>query len=381
MLRTNLKIRNLDVCSKETDNRFSRRLNISALTILLFFTCSIFSFAQTGTGQPRIMPAPTPVPTTPLPHPSTAPRTRPTPKPPARVWTRPAKRVHNESDIPAEKSIAVDSRVNVSLCISEGNVKINGWERNEIRAFVDGGSEVGFKILQKKNQNPVWVMVLGFDPKKTTEAGIDECLSGDDIEIDVPRGATVNLKGRETEVNIFSVNRVKVENIAGDIRLSGIGQGIEAKTYEGSVTVENSRGAINLVSTNGNILALDAEAGEIGDVFSAKTSSGVITLQQIAHRQIEAGSNSGSIRFTGEFATGGRYVFGTTNGSISLMVPGDSSCKIRASYGGAFHSDIPLNDVVNNAASQVKTLTGNLGSGEASVNLTTFSGTIRIRKK
>jgi DUF4097 and DUF4098 domain-containing protein YvlB len=294
---------------------------------------------------------------------------------------RPSKKVYNQSDVPAEKSMAVDNRVNISLCVSEGNVKINGWQRNEIRAFVDGGSEVGFKILQKKNQNPVWVMVLGFDPQKTTEAGVDECLSGEDIEIDVPRGATVNLKGRETRVNIFSVNKVKIENVAGDIRLNGIAQGIEATTYEGSVTVENSSGAMKLTSTNGNIVALDAEAGDIGDAFSAKTRSGLITLQQIAHQQIEAGSNSGSIRFTGEFAMGGRYVFGTTNGSINLMVPVDSSCKITASYGGAFHSEIPLRDVINNSASQVKTLTGNLGTGEATVNLTTFSGAIRIRKK
>jgi hypothetical protein len=63
------------------------------------------------------------------------------------------------------------------------------------------------------------------------------------------------------------------------------------------------------------------------------------------------------------------------------MVPVDSSCKITASYGGAFHSEIPLRDVINNSASQVKTLTGNLGTGEATVNLTTFSGAIRIRKK
>jgi hypothetical protein len=289
--------------------------------------------------------------------------------------------VHNESDAPAEKSIATDAKVNISLCVSEGNVKISGWERNEIRAFVDGGSEVGFKVLQKKNQNPVWVMVLGFDPQKTNQPGVDECLSGDVIELDVPRGAVINLKGRETEITVEDVNKAKVENVGGDIRLNRIEQGIAAKTYEGSVTVENSGGSMSLISTTGNIVALDTQAEDIGDTFLAKTSSGVITLQQVAHRQIEAGSNSGSIKFTGDFTSGGQYTFGTTNGSISLTIPAESSCKIKASYGGIFQSDIPLKDVSNNVSTQIKNLTGIFGSGDARVNLTTFSGAIRIRKK
>ncbi len=40
----------------------------------------------------------------------------------------------------AEKSIAVDAKVNIKICVAEGNLKINGWERNEIRAYVAGGS-------------------------------------------------------------------------------------------------------------------------------------------------------------------------------------------------------------------------------------------------
>ena len=57
-------------------------------------------------------------------------------------------------------------------------------------AIVAGGSKVGFKVLQKKNQNPAWVKIVGFDPTTDREFGLDECLSGEVIEIDVPRGAT-----------------------------------------------------------------------------------------------------------------------------------------------------------------------------------------------
>jgi len=331
-----------------------------SLLLLVGFLCvSVISvFAQT------------PPPKSPLP-----------PKP--KVW-KTSKKILNENPIPAEKSIAVDANVNISLCVEAGNLKINGWQRDEIRAFVLHGSQVGFKVLQKGRQSgkPVWVMTVGFDPSKNTEAEADECLSGEEIQIDVPRNATVNVKSRESETTMDSIRKVRVENVGGDIILRNIAQGIEAKTYEGDVMVEKSGGAMALLSTTGNIVAFDASPSEIGDIFRAKTSSGSITLKQIAHRQTEVGSNSGSISFTGEFAIGGQYNFGTSNGSITLLIPPNSSSKITASYGfGEFSSDIPLEKLVKSAQQKAQNLTGQIGKGDASINLTTYSGALRIRKQ
>jgi Putative adhesin len=294
------------------------------------------------------------------------------------------KTVSNENSSSAEKSIAVDSKVSVSLCVSEGKLKGNGWERNEIRAFVGGGSQVGFRVQQKSEQNgtPIWVIVLGFDPTKDNENGADECLSGEEIELDVPRGAIVNVKGSEAETTIDSVRKVTVLIDGGDIFLNNIAQGIEARTFEGDVTVENSSGAMTLTCTTGNIVAFDVGASEIGDVFKAKTSSGAITLQKIRHRQTEVGSNSGSIRFNGEFQSGGQYTLGTQNGSILLSIPEKCSFKLNASYGfGVFSSDIPLQNQIKTTTSRAQSLSAQCGSGDASLSLKTVSGAVRIRKQ
>lgn len=283
----------------------------------------------------------------------------------------------------AEKSIAVDAKVSISLCVSRGRLTINGWDRREIRAYA-GGSEVGFKVLQKskQNNNAVWVMVVGFDTMKKQTVNGDECLSGDDIEIDVPRGATVDVKNNESETTISSVAKATVKNVGGGIFLNDIEHGVDATTYEGDVTVEKSGGAITLSSTTGNIIAFDLLPSEIGDTFKARTNSGAITLQNIEHRQMEINSNSGSIKYTGEFQNGGQYKFGTQNGSISLAIPSDSSCKILASYGyGAFNSELPLQNVLKSPASKTQSLTAMMGAGDATLNLTTYSGAIRIRKK
>ena len=294
------------------------------------------------------------------------------------------KAVFNENTQSAEKSIAVDAKVNVQLCVSYGKLKVNGWERNEIRAFVDGGSQVGFRVQQKNGQNgmPIWVIVLGFDSKNNNENRANECLSGEEIELDVPRGATVNVKGSESETTIDSVRKVTVLIDGGDIFLNNIAQGIEARTFQGDVTVENSSGAMTLTCTTGNIVAFDVSASEIGDVFKAKTNSGAITLQKIRHRQTEVGSNSGSIRFNGEFQSGGQYNLGTQNGSILISIPEKSSFKLNASYGfGVFNSEIPLQNLVKSPAPRAQNLSAQLGSGDATLSLKTVSGAVHIRKQ
>lgn len=302
--------------------------------------------------------------------------------PPPKPHNKVRKIIQNSSETPAEKSIAVDAGVNISLCVSDGKLKINGWERNEIRAFVNGGSQVGFYVLQRKKANPVWVKILGYDPTTIKETDAEECLAGEEIELDVPRNAIVNIKSNSSEMVIDSVGKVSVENAGGDVFLNNIERGIEARTYEGDVMVENSSGAMSLFSTTGNIIAVDVSPQEIGDIFKAKTNNGAVTLKNVGQRQIEVGSNSGSINFNGEFLIGGQYSFGTSNGAIVLTIPQNSSFIINASYGyGVFASELPLQNIQKNAPSRIQNLSAQMGGGDASLKLTTVSGAIRIKKQ
>ncbi len=278
-----------------------------------------------------------------------------------------------------EKSLAVDGKVSVSLCVLDGNLKINGWDRNEIRVFVQNGSRSEFQISQKnQNGSPVWVRILRGNAADSSQTS--DCLRGDEIEIDAPRNASFVLKGQETATTIDSIRKASVKSVGGDIFLDNISEGIEAQTYEGGITAENCGGAINLESGTGNITVFEAVPSDIGDVFKAKTNNGRITLQNIGHRQIEANSISGTIAFDGALPNGGFYSFATSNGSILMAMPPDSSCKITASYGfGAFDSEMPLKDLKKNVVSKVQNLTATIGAGESTLNLTTNSGRIKIR--
>ena len=341
---------------------------------LIFALCSIVFQTVAAFAQNEPPPAP---PQTPKVHtPRTAPRRTtvyaPRPKP---VLT-------DRED--SEKSIVVDSKVNIFVpCVLEGNVKINGWDRNEVRVFIKSGSAVGFIVREKNKQSgkPGWIEVLGYDTAKN-QTRQNECLYGGEIEIDVPRNANVNIKGQEAKTTIDSVRRATVKISGGDIFLRNIAEGVDALTYEGDVSVENSGGAMNLESATGNILAFETAPSEIGDVFRAKTTNGAIALQGLEHRQIEVNSISGSISYNGEFLSGGLYTFGTSNGAINLAIPTDSSCKVSASYGfGGFRSEIPISKTIENKSPRGQNIVGLMGDGDATLNLTTASGAIRIKSK
>lgn len=282
-----------------------------------------------------------------------------------------------------ERSIAVDPRINISLCVTQGDVKINGWSRNEVRVFVKDGSKIGFNTLQTSRQGdkPVWIKVFGSDPAKPMAS--KECMWGQTIEIDLPTGGSVNLEGKETRTVVDSIRKAVVKNVGGNISIRNVSEGVNASTYEGDVDIENSDGMITLFSASGNILAFESGPSQVGDIFKAKTNGGAISLQNLGHRQVEVNSISGSILFSGRLLTGGIYNIGTNNGSISLSVPPDPPCSLWATYGyGNFDSQLPLKIATeDDRPESVKTVTGTFGKGDCKISLTTSSGAIRIRKQ
>jgi hypothetical protein len=321
----------------------------------------------------------------------------PTPTPPKKqkLKPKPAPRtvevkIDAESSIPqifekeeqtiiktSEKSILTNAKVNVSLCVIEGKIKVTGWERNEVRIFISRGSEVDFKVRQndKSTNKPNLLDII--NPNSKSDKA---CLSGEDIEIDVPKSATIELGGQESQASFDSVARVLTETVSGNIFLSNIENGVKARTYEGLITLDKIKGNIEVESSSGGIIANYTLPIEVSDSFKARTESGVINLQNITHSRLETKSISGAIKFSGEFQNGGSYGFNTTSGAILLNVPSNSSCKILAVYGfGTFNSEIPFKVLTEDKSSSVKRTVVQMGAGEADVNVSTLNSSIKIK--
>ena len=87
----------------------------------------------------------------------------------------------------SERSIKVDQGLNLKLCVTQGSVKINGWNRNELRVFVQDGRNSDLKCcrpihaLRTRSGYPSF-RIEG----KSKFPSQTDCISGGEIEIDVP---------------------------------------------------------------------------------------------------------------------------------------------------------------------------------------------------
>lgn len=284
-----------------------------------------------------------------------------------------------------ERSLKVDPTINLTVCVTEGTVKVNSWKRDELRVFVQDGSKFGFKVSQKSETtgDPVWVNIVGTGDKGRFSVQTD-CIRGGDIEIDLPAKATVNFKGRATNTTVDGVRKANVRTAGGDISLRNIAEGVVASTYQGDITVEASKGTFSLESATGNIVVFEVGPSEPGDTFRAKTTSGLISIQKLEHRQIEVNSISGSVAYSGAIRGGGSYTLTTSIGSIRLAIPPTSAFTLSATYGyGRFETDLPLEiETENISEGPIKTIVGKLsGGGDAIIRLESNNGSIAIKKQ
>jgi len=288
-----------------------------------------------------------------------------------------------------ERSIKVDSgNINLGLGCVNGKIKVNGWNRNEVRVFVEDGNKFAFQILEKnpKSGNPNWINVVGVNPRGRAAGG--DCITSDEIEIDAPLNAKITIKGRDLDSIIDSVRQVDVTTIGGDISVRNVSGGVNVSAGRGDISVAGSEGSMSLETTTGNILVFDAapSESEIGNGFKAKTSSGSIALQRVTHRKIEVNSVSGSLAYNGAILDGGTYSLNTSKGSIRMLIPGTTACTVVASYGyGTFDSaEVPFKlSTENFQEGPVKRVVGTLGKGgDATIlKLASVYGSIVIKKQ
>jgi len=284
-----------------------------------------------------------------------------------------------------EKSIKVDNSIILELCVAQGSVRVNGWNRSEVRVFVEDGNKFSFNIRDKdtRSGHPNWVNVVGYAGTKDKKGPTGDCISGNEIEIDIPVNATIKLKGHDINTTIDSIRKAEVKTGGGDISLRNIKGDISAFAGQGDIFIESSTGPIAIESTTGNIVVFDVGPGELGDPFKARTNSGTISLQSVQHRQVDVGSTSGSVSYSGSIRNGGRYNLFTVNGSIRMAIPPDSACKLSATFGsGRFISELAFDlETENNVGGPIKTIAGKYGKGgDAEVKLTASYGSISVRK-
>lgn len=296
-------------------------------------------------------------------------------------------------DAPQQSQVRVmpaDPAVVISLCLESGNISVVGGDRREVRVSGDNDALVTLRRTENPNATTpaTRLEVLVSDSPKELPLRFGECRGTTDIELEVPRGATLYVKTREGDVEISDVGEVRAETSSGNISVRRVAKAVEATSVSGDIALEESNGRIRLRSISGSIEAVNAKVIEPNDFLYANTMSGDVRLEQIAQPRVEASAITGEVSLTGPLARGGSYSFKTTTGDITLSMPDSVSFQVTAkvSQGGEVITDFPLKYTGGTPAVDVISsgkLIGSYGTGPAAatLNLVSFSGTLRLRKQ
>lgn len=265
--------------------------------------------------------------------------------PSAGVLARSDDRMDKERAQKVERTVSTDSAVTVSLCVMSGNISVRGWDKNEVRARSNEAVQIEFRRKDGSNETaPATKLEVVILDKTNAQKGRRECPALTDVELDLPRGATVHVQTRDGDISISEIASAYAGTQNGDISIEGVTRAVEVGSIGGSIEIKDSSGRVSVGSVGGNVEATNLRPAESFDAFEVMSVSGDITLDRVMHTQLNVKTVNGNVNMTGPLATSGRYGFNTFSGDVTLTLPPESSFRLSAkvSQGGEVITDFPL---------------------------------------
>lgn len=244
-------------------------------------------------------------------------------------------------DFALERRAETEPKTVVSLCITSGDVIVRGWERGEVRARIH---DSGALRLLTPNVRPAPRVEVLVSEDKDDELDAGHCGSNARVELMVPRGATVDVEARDGHVEVADVAGARVKVLSGDVNVRRVSESVEVSCLSGDVSVEDTSGPVRVVTVSGDVEARNVRRIASGDNFEARSTSGDVTLEGVAHGQVSGAAVSGQVLYTGALSRGGSYDFSTISGDVMMELPADASFTIHARIvvSGEIDTDFPV---------------------------------------
>ena len=262
-----------------------------------------------------------------------------------------------------DQTVDVTRGTRLSIDNFAGEVVLRSWNRDALRVVARHSSRT--KVIIRTRNGVASIDASG----SMGPASVD-------YEITAPSWMAVKIDGTYNYVSIEGTQaEVTASTVRGDITIKGGTGFVTAKSVEGQVTVDGAKGRLNVESVNEGVSLANCS----GDIVVSTTNGG-ISMINVSATSAEATTVNGDITFDGTIS-GGRYRMATHNGDIVVAIPETSNATFSVrSYNGSFNTAFPLKGGSTAEARRGRRVVYTLGSGEAEVELETFSGGIRIAR-
>ena len=259
-----------------------------------------------------------------------------------------------------EKHFTVTARpVVVIHNVANGRIEVKSWKNAEVDVLASQTSnKIGFDMEQAGERIDVTATIL--------DAGAQPRELEANLQLTVPEETELQLK---TETGLIYVEQVMgdmtLESVAGDVHLKEVSGYIIVRTTEGSLVCMQCAGKLDFKSISGGAQVL-----------------------QPALTNVSLFTTAGNILFDGDFVRTGLYTMKSGKGLVEVRFSGNDSFDLKA--------QTATGTVDNRAAAYLKPdshgvkhlmskythgLFGSVGQGLAKVELSSYSGTIRILKR
>ena len=254
-----------------------------------------------------------------------------------------------------QKTFATIANPALVLHSHTGKVSVTGWDQNQVEIAGDRASDA-MDVLIEGNAEKVTIKTHPKRPNLTRdEARVD-------LTIRVPRQTLLRVEAEQGDIAVESVEGgVTVEGVANSVTLTQIRGHITARTVDGPIVIRASEGVVQADSISGNLQFL-----------------------QVDGSQVTGTTNSGTIRYQGDFGLGGTYKLHSYSSPIEVQASPRASFDVDArSIQGAIENRIPLPAPPPGASSLQgrrtgRSVQGRVNTGKSTVQITSYSGTIRL---
>lgn len=231
-----------------------------------------------------------------------------------------------------ERAMPVSPQLTVTLCVASGTLTVNGSDKNELRVTTSAKS-IEFRRLDKPRDPSApasRIDVIVFESAAKVGQKVVDCQSVADVEMVVPSGASVLVQTRDGDVSISGVAAAYAGSQNGNIEIERATKLVEAGSVGGSITLRDSSGRVNLSSAGGSVEVFNVKAADSDDTFEVGTVSGDIQLNGVANPKVMAKTVNGTMTMLGPLTKSGHYVFNNMTGDVVLGLPHDASFKLSA---------------------------------------------------
>jgi DUF4097 and DUF4098 domain-containing protein YvlB len=257
-----------------------------------------------------------------------------------------------------EKHFTVTGRPVVTVKNSSGRVEVKSWNRQEVMVTAN---QIGKNADVETEQAGSRVEIITHT--------LDESARGADMQVDyqifVPEETTLQVRTDSGSIVVESVHGgLTFETIAADVNLKSVGGEIVVTTADGSIVCSMCDGSS----------------------FKAETVRGNVQLMQPIMDTVKVHTTAGTITFDGDFLRHGVYTLRSDTGNMEVRFGVASSFDLTArSERGDVISQANLQPDKHgrkvSSSKYGKALMGTIGAGNAKVELSSFSGTIKILQR